>query len=170
MAEQGQNEGNVRQQKADPDASQKRSQKPGATGVVEEAADSVRGGLKDTGNMLERETPNLATAALIGTGVAILEPELIPGVLIGVGATLAPRLFPAVGTLLRPVVKLVVKTGYELTSGVWELAAEVREQVEDIVAEAQAEREERLRRTPGEREAAPEAPGERPRRAQPQPT
>ncbi len=112
---------------------------------------------------------NAAAAAIIGTAVAILEPELIPGILIGAGITLVPKLLPAVGKLLRPVVKTVVQTGYEITSGVREVAAEAREQVEDMVAEAQAQRDERLHPHPEQTE--PPAEGDRrPRRAQPQPT
>jgi hypothetical protein len=72
-------------------------------------------------------------------GVAILEPELIPGVLIGAGAMLAPKLIPAVGGALRPLFKGVVKAGYSAGMAVREMAAEAGEQVEDIVAEARAE-------------------------------
>ena len=114
--------------------------------------------------VLERETPNLATAALIGTGVAILEPELIPGLLIGAGVALAPKLLPAMGTLLRPFVKAVVKTGYEITSGVREAAADAREQMEDMVAEARAEHEH------GSQPYMEEAESKKPRRAQPHPS
>ncbi len=114
--------------------------------------------------MIHRESPHLAAAALIGAAVAIVEPELIPGLLLGEGVTLVPRLLPAAGTLLRPFVKAVVTTGYELTSGVRRTAAEARGQVEDMVAEAQAEREHRLRSQPEEMES-PET-GRRPRRAQ----
>jgi hypothetical protein len=145
-----------------------------ATGsrLGDETGTALREGISETGDVLHRETPNLATAALIGVGVAVLEPELIPGLLVGAGITLAPRLLPAIGTLLRPLVKVAVKTGYELTSGLRETAAEVREQFEDMVAEAQAEHEERAqpreRRAPAEPESAAEA-ARRPRRPQPQP-
>ena|SRR5438477_6989376 len=90
---------------------------------------------------LDREGPSLATAALIGVGVAIIEPELIPGLLIGAGAVLAPKLFPALGGILRPLVKSVVKVGYSAATSVREAVAEVGEQVEDIVAEARSEQQ-----------------------------
>ncbi len=88
---------------------------------------------------LEREGPSLATAALVGVGVALVEPELIPGMLIGAGAVLAPKLIPALGSMLRPMVKGVVKAGYSVAMTVREYAAEAGEQVEDIMAEARAE-------------------------------
>ncbi len=88
---------------------------------------------------LEREGPSLATAALIGVGVAIIEPELIPGMLIGVGAAVAPKVLPALGNMVRPLVKSVIRLGYSATTAVREAAAQVGEEVEDIVAEVQAE-------------------------------
>jgi hypothetical protein len=84
---------------------------------------------------LEREGSSLATAAMVGIGVAILEPELIPGLLIGAGAVLAPKLLPALGNALRPAVKGLVKAGMAVRESV----AEAGEHFEDIVAEARAE-------------------------------
>jgi hypothetical protein len=88
---------------------------------------------------LEREGPSLATVALVGVGVAIIEPELIPGLLIGAGAVLAPKLLPALGGMVRPLFRNMVKAGYSAGMRVRETAAEVGEQVEDYVAEARAE-------------------------------
>jgi hypothetical protein len=95
---------------------------------------------RQQGDGLEKEKPGLATAALVGIGVAIIEPELIPGILIGVGAAFAPKLLPALGGAMRPVVKGVVKAGYSMVASVQEMAAEARENMEDMVAEAKAER------------------------------
>ncbi len=90
---------------------------------------------------LEREGPSLATAALVGAGLAILEPEFIPGMLIGAGALLAPKILPGLGGILRPVVKGVVKAGYAASMTVREAVAEAGENMQDIVAEARAEYE-----------------------------
>ncbi len=111
---------------------------------------------------LDREGPSIATAALVGVGVAILEPEFIPGMLIGAGAVLAPKLVPALGGLLRPLVKGVVKAGYSATTAVREAAAQAREQIEDIVAEARHEAE-------GAQPAAQPSSAERPSRRQRRP-
>jgi hypothetical protein len=122
------------------------------------AASRLRAGAKDAmaDAGLERDGPSFATVALIGAGVAIIEPELIPGMLIGAGAWLAPKLLPALGSVLRPVVKGVVKAGYSATMAAREFAAETREQVEDIVAEARAEHEAGNAAAQAERHSAPE--------------
>lgn len=99
----------------------------------------ARQAMADAG--LENEGPSLATAVLVGTGVAIIEPELIPGMLIGAGAWLAPKILPVMGGMLRPVVKGIVKAGYAATVTVRQAVAEASEQVEDIVAEARNEYE-----------------------------
>src|SRR5262252_6222517 len=105
------------------------------------AASHVEAGAKqalaDTG--LNGDGPSLATIVLVGAGVAIIEPELIPGMLIGAGAWLAPKLLPALGGILRPVVKGVVKTGYSVGMTVRQAVAEAGEHVEDMVAEARSE-------------------------------
>ncbi len=120
----------------------------------------ARHALAETG--LEREGPSLATAAIVGVGVALVEPELIPGMLIGAGAWLVPKLLPALGSMLRPVVKGVIKAGYSATMAVREVVAEASEQVEDIVAEARAEHEGHNGATP--QQAAPPEPQKRTRR------
>ncbi len=112
-------------------------------GNLSAAASHVEAGarqaLAETG--LGSEGPSLATAILVGTGVAIVEPEFIPGMLIGAGAWLAPKLLPAVGRMFRPVVKGIVKAGYSATMAARQTFAEATEQVEDIVAEARSEYE-----------------------------
>ena len=108
-----------------------------ANAAASQATAAARKVAAETG--LDREGPSLATAALVGVGAAIIEPELIPGLLIGAGAVLVPKLLPALGNMVRPLVKGVVKAGYSTTMRVREAAAELGEQVEDIVAEARAE-------------------------------
>jgi hypothetical protein len=81
----------------------------------------------------------LATVAAVGIGVALIEAELIPGMLIGIGAMLAPNLLNRVGTGLRPLVKAAVKAGYALVEQTKETMAEASEQYQDIVAEVHSE-------------------------------
>ena len=83
----------------------------------------------------------IATVAAIGIGAALIEVELIPGILIGIGAMLAPQLVPKLGSALRPLVKSAVKAGYTLVDKGREMAAETSEQFQDIVAEVKAEHE-----------------------------
>ncbi len=112
-------------------------------GNLKAAASHVQAGARDalTETGLQREGPSMATVVLVGAGVAIIEPELIPGMLIGAGAWLAPKLLPSIGNMLRPAVKGIVKAAYSATNAVREVAAEAGEQMEDIVAEARAEQE-----------------------------
>lgn len=102
------------------------------------------------------EGPSLATTALVGVGVAVVEPELIPGMLIGAGAALAPKLLPSLGRMVRPLIKTVVKAGYVTVASVREMAAEAGEQMDDMMAEIRAEHQ---------ASRHPEAPAQ----AQPQP-
>jgi hypothetical protein len=83
----------------------------------------------------------VATAAIIGLGAALIEVELIPGMLIGAAAVLAPSLFPKLGIVLRPLIKTTVKAGYALAARTRETMAEAGEQFQDLVAEAKAEAE-----------------------------
>ncbi|MCW7538728.1 DUF5132 domain-containing protein [Aquabacterium sp. A7-Y] len=89
---------------------------------------------------------SVGTAVAVGVGAALIEAELIPGILIGAGAVLLGKMFPQVGQTLRPVVKTVMRAGLAVTDKAREMAAEAGEQVQDMVAEVQTERSERLRR------------------------
>jgi len=62
-------------------------------------------------------------------------------VLIGVGVALAaPALLPAVGTIVRPVAKGLIKGGLYLADTLQEVVAESGEQLGDLIAEVKAER------------------------------
>jgi hypothetical protein len=79
------------------------------------------------------------TVAAIGAAAALIEVELIPGMLLGVAAMLVPGLLPKVGTGLRPLIKGAVRAGYNVAARAREAVAEAGEQFEDIVAEVKAE-------------------------------
>jgi hypothetical protein len=80
----------------------------------------------------------VASAALIGIG-ALLEPELLGGMLIGAGAVYVSRNIPLIGGVLRPLVKTVVRVGYAASAKASEMLAEASEEVQDMVAEARAD-------------------------------
>jgi hypothetical protein len=84
--------------------------------------------------------PQLGIAALVGVAVAAVEAELLPGLLIGVGAMLAPKLVPGVGKVVRPLGKILVRVGYEVAVKAQEIVAEASEQVQDMVAEIKTEK------------------------------
>jgi len=101
----------------------------------------------------------MATAAVVGLGVAALEVELLPGLLLGVGAMLAPKVFPVLGSVVRPLAKTVIRLGYSLVSTTQSVVAEAGEQIQDMVAEVQAEQraQQVSRRSPGQRDIEPPA-------------
>jgi hypothetical protein len=83
----------------------------------------------------------LAAVAAVGIGVALIEAELIPGMLIGVGAMLAPNLLGKLASGVRPLIKSAVRAGYTLAEQAKETLAEASEQYQDIVAEVRSEHE-----------------------------
>ena len=84
----------------------------------------------------------LATAATLGVvavGALVFEAALIPGMILGVAAMLAPKALPKIGTALNPLFKSTVRGAFRLSQKAREVAAEMQEQVHDIVAEVKAE-------------------------------
>lgn len=58
----------------------------------------------------------VATVALVGLGAALIEVELVPGILLGVAAMAMPNLLPKLGKAIRPLLKETVRAGYSLAS------------------------------------------------------
>jgi hypothetical protein len=92
-------------------------------------------------------TTKAATVGVIFVGAALVEVALIPGMVIGAAAILAPKYAPQVGATLQPLFRSLVRGAYKFGRKAREAAAEATEQVHDIVAEVHAEA------------AAPEASG-----------
>ena len=94
---------------------------------------------ESTGEMVQDVMPAVATAGI----VALVNPSLLPGVAVGIGAMLLPKIMPTAGrvagNIMRPFVKTAVKGGYYAYGALREAAAEATEQVQDIVAEVQQE-------------------------------
>jgi Protein of unknown function (DUF5132) len=82
----------------------------------------------------------VATVALVGLVAALIEVELIPGILLGVAAMLAPDVMPKLGRILRPMVKGTVRAGYAFADKTREMVAEAGEHIDDIVAEVRSEK------------------------------
>jgi hypothetical protein len=83
----------------------------------------------------------VGTVALVGLGVALIEEELLAGMLLGVAAMAFPNLVPKLGRAVRPLLKSAVRAGYGLAAKTRETVAEVGEQFEDVIAEVRAEHE-----------------------------
>ncbi|HXW26889.1 MAG TPA: DUF5132 domain-containing protein [Xanthobacteraceae bacterium] len=84
----------------------------------------------------------LATAATVGVvavGALVFEAALLPGIVLGVCAMLAPKALPKIGGALNPLFKSTVRGAYVLSEKTKEMVAEMQEQVHDIVAEVKSE-------------------------------
>jgi hypothetical protein len=88
---------------------------------------------------VEEEAGSLITTILTGAAVAVIKPELLPGMAIGVAAAMGPKLLPTVGNVLRPFVRTAVRAGYSTALATRGVVAEAGEQVQDMIAEARAE-------------------------------
>jgi hypothetical protein len=91
-------------------------------------------------DVLSAEVGGVATAAVIGIGAALIEVELIPGLIIGAGAILLGKMFPEIGSYARPMLKGVVRAGLSASQKLREVVAEANEEVHDLVAEVKHER------------------------------
>jgi hypothetical protein len=82
-----------------------------------------------------------ATVGVVAAGVALFEVALLPGMVIGVAAMLAPKYVPKMSAALAPAFKSTVRGAYKFGRKTREMVAEAKEQVHDIVAEVHAEGE-----------------------------
>jgi hypothetical protein len=101
---------------------------------------TLRSGLIGRGmDLLSGEGGAVGTAAAIVVGAALIEVELIPGLIIGAGAILLGKLFPELGSYVRPMIKGAIRAGFSASQKVQEVMAEASEQVQDLVAEVKHE-------------------------------
>jgi hypothetical protein len=102
--------------------------------------ETLRSGLIGRGkDLLSGEAGAVGTAAAIVVGAALIEVELIPGLIIGAGAILLGKLFPELGGYVRPLIKGAVRAGFSASQKAREVMAEASEQVQDLVAEVKQE-------------------------------
>jgi hypothetical protein len=81
----------------------------------------------------------VATIGVVVVGAALLESALIPGILIGAAAALAPKYLPGLGDRIQPLFNRTVRGAYKLGRKARSAVGEVREQMSDIAAEVEAE-------------------------------
>lgn len=106
------------------------------------AGKAVRSSLVGRGkDLISGETGSVVTAAAIVVGAALIEVELIPGLIIGAGAILLGKFFPEFGSYVRPAIKGAVRAGFSMSQKAREAIAEASEQVHDLVAEVKHEQE-----------------------------
>ena len=100
-----------------------------ATGVDQEAAES----------RTNEAVTVAATVGVVAVGAALFEVALLPGIALGVAAMLAPKYVPKVGDAVAPMFRSSVRGVYKFSQKTREMMAEAKEQMNDIVAEVQAE-------------------------------
>jgi hypothetical protein len=81
-----------------------------------------------------------ATVGVVAVGAVLFEIALLPGIAIGVAAMLVPKFVPKAGAALTPMFRSSVRGVYRLSHKTRTMVAEAKEHVDDIVAEAHAER------------------------------
>jgi hypothetical protein len=96
----------------------------------------------DAPQVNENMMAKVAIVGTIGVGATLIEASLIPGILIGAAAILAPKYLPGVREKMRPLLKSTIRGAYRLSEKTREAFAEAQEQVQDIMAEARHENRE----------------------------
>jgi hypothetical protein len=102
-------------------------------------ADAAAGVDDTTDEVSDSVVATVATVAVVGVGVAVFEAALLPGVILGAAAVLAPKFVPQLGSALNPLFKSAVRGAYKISQKTKEFMAETHEHVQDIVAEVDAE-------------------------------
>jgi hypothetical protein len=100
----------------------------------------------------------IATAATVGVvavGAIIFEAALIPGLVLGVAAALAPQYAPSIGSALNPLFRSTLRGAYKLGRKSREAFAEAQEHMSDIAAEVSAEEAPKSEPNPAEAKPAP---------------
>lgn len=110
-------------------------------GAIPGAINNSDGMVARSKDLLSDHAGGVATAAAIVVGAALIEVELIPGLIIGAGAILLGKLFPEMSGHVRPMVKSAVRAGFSMSQKAREIVAEASEQVHDLVAEVKHEQE-----------------------------
>ena len=107
--------------------------------------DEMLGGTSpsETDGAQENGTLNatVATVVVVAAGAALFEAALLPGIAIGVAAVAAPKYLPKLAATCDPLFKSTVRGAYKLVEQSREAFAEAQEQVNDIIAEVNAETE-----------------------------
>lgn len=114
--------------------------RPNGAGRARRAARRAAGVIRGPDGLFE-DAGSVGTAVAVGVAAAVIESELIPGILIGAGAILLGKMFPRVAAGMRPIAKSVIRAGLVATDKARVLTAEAGEQMRDMVAEVQAERQ-----------------------------
>jgi hypothetical protein len=90
-------------------------------------------------DLVSGDATSAVTVAAIVVGAALIEVQLVPGLIIGAGAVLLGKLFPEIGAMVHPAIKGALGVGSSMTNMARQVMAETSEQVHDLVAEVKHE-------------------------------
>jgi hypothetical protein len=90
-------------------------------------------------DLVSGDATSAVTVAAIVVGAALIEVQLVPGLIIGAGAVLLGKLFPEIGAMVHPAIKGALGVGSSMTNMARQVMAETSEQVQDLVAEVKHE-------------------------------
>ncbi len=105
-------------------------------------AESVHSAADGASSVTHNDDDLVSRAAVVGAvvlGAAMFEAALIPGIILGAVAAYAPKFMPKIGERLQPLFHLTIRGVYKLGRKAKSAMGEVREQMNDIAAEVQAE-------------------------------
>ena len=78
------------------------------------------------------------TVGVICVGAALFEAALIPGMVIGVVAMLAPKALPRLSDAVEPAFRSAVRGAYKVGQKARYIVSEAEEQIRDVIAEENA--------------------------------
>ena len=108
-------------------------------GPEEAAARPADAPMTTAGNSSSDAATTAAVVGVVAVGALLFEAALIPGMILGVGAMLVPKVLPRLGEGLQPAFRATVRGAYKAGKTARHAFAEAKEQVHDVVAEAKAE-------------------------------
>ncbi len=87
----------------------------------------------------DSELSNKVVIGAVIVGAAIFETALIPGILIGAAASLAPQYFPKLEKRIQPLFSSSIRGVYKLGRKARTVVGDIQEHIGDIAAEVHAE-------------------------------
>jgi Protein of unknown function (DUF5132) len=92
-----------------------------------------------SGDATNEATNIAAVVGVVVLGAAVVEVALIPGILVGAAAVLAPKYLPKLGDRLQPLFDSTVRGACKLGRKARTVVGEAHERIHDIAAEVSAE-------------------------------
>jgi hypothetical protein len=93
----------------------------------------------EPGDATNEATNIAAVVGVVVLGAAVVEVALIPGILVGAAAVLAPKYLPKLGDRLQPLFDSTVRGACKLGRKARTVVGEAHERIHDIAAEVSAE-------------------------------